>query len=230
MSLPAHFCWTRFGTEAAQPIQMILERKEEERRANGGMFFWGIGNAVGPSMKELIRRSNAPEVLFSPIKSSARVEDKAPAAVVAWTSGQALNGDAFELPRKSLITSRYDPENPRGAHYALVCFSPRPLQLSGSDDKISYGDLRNILTGRPVGASQVTSIIKREPQSSQGSRVYEVAIRAQLVDPFLIRLRDPIVLDVPRGCLAEKPDWAGAVRDLWERRAAMARQLTLQGL
>lgn len=231
MSLPAHFCWTRFGTEAAQPIQMILERKEEERRANRGTFFWGIGNAVGPSMKELIRRSDAPEVLFSPIKSAARTEDKSPPAVVAWTSGETLNGERFELPVTSLITSRFDPDNPRGAHYALVCFSPQPLQLSECEDKISYGELRNILTGRPVGASQVTSIIERQPQPNQCSRIYDVAIRAHLVDPFLIRLRDPIVLDAcVGGCLAEKPDWAGAVRALWERRAAAEQQLTLHGL
>jgi hypothetical protein len=232
MSLPAHFCWTRFGTEAGQPIQSILERKEEERRANGGTFFWGIGNAVGPSMKELIRRSDAPEVLFSPIKSAARVEDKSPPAVVAWTSGVTLDGSLFELPPASLITSRFDPDNPRGAHYALVCFSQQPLQLNESGDKIKYGELRNLLTGRPVGASQVTSIIQHEPQSNQGSRIYDVAIRARLVAPFLIHLRDPIVLDTSGvgRCSAEKPDWAGAVRLLWERRAAAARQLTLQGL
>ena len=43
MSLPDHFCWTRYGTEAAQPIQNIFGRKEEERHANAGVFFWGIG-------------------------------------------------------------------------------------------------------------------------------------------------------------------------------------------
>jgi hypothetical protein len=231
MSLPAHFCWTRFGTEAAQPIQSILERKEGERRANEGIFFWGIGNAVGPSMKELIRRSEAPEVLFSPIKSAARVEDKSPPAVVAWTSGETLAGDPFQLPTTSLITSRFDPGCPRGAHYALVCFSQQPLQLSQSEEKIVYSELRNILTGRPVGASQVTSIIQRKPQPSRGSRIYDVAIRARLVDPFLIRLRDPIILDVPAdGCFSEKSDWAGAVRQLWERRAAAALQLTFKGL
>jgi hypothetical protein len=25
------FCWTRFGTEAGEPIEQILERKEDER-------------------------------------------------------------------------------------------------------------------------------------------------------------------------------------------------------
>jgi hypothetical protein len=68
--LPDCFCWTRFGTEAGQAIVHILQRKEQERSANDGLFIWGIGNAIGPSIRELVRRTNRPEVLFSPIKSS----------------------------------------------------------------------------------------------------------------------------------------------------------------
>ena len=50
--LPTIFCWTRFGGEAGEPIEQILFRKEQERLANGGVFLWGIGNAVGPSIYE----------------------------------------------------------------------------------------------------------------------------------------------------------------------------------
>src|SRR5689334_16901759 len=35
--LPLLFCWTRFGTEAGEPIEAILERKEREREATGGV-------------------------------------------------------------------------------------------------------------------------------------------------------------------------------------------------
>ena len=70
VALPEYFCWTRFGTEAAEPIDSILGRKERERVANRGIFVWGIGNAIGPSIRELLRREAQPEVLFSPIKST----------------------------------------------------------------------------------------------------------------------------------------------------------------
>jgi hypothetical protein len=231
MPIPDQFCWTRFGTEAAQPIEAIFARKEEERRANGGLFFWGIGNAVGPSMRELIRRSGSPEVLFSPIKSAARHEDSAPPAVVAWTSGETLTGEHYQLPATSLVTSRFDPDRPRGAHYALVCFSDRPLHLASSDDQIVYSELRNILTGRPVGASQVTSIIQRESHSGEGSRTYGVAVRARLVAPFLIRLGDPVMLNIaPDGSTERPPNWAEAVKLLWDRRVSMHQQLSLQGI
>ncbi len=85
MPLPEVFCWTRFGTEAGQPIDEILDRKEQERAANSGMFFWGIGNSIGPSLRELLRCTPSPEVLFSPTRSTPRREDVAPPAVVAWT-------------------------------------------------------------------------------------------------------------------------------------------------
>ena len=97
--LPRIFCWTRFGTEAGQSIERILERKETERRANGGVFFWGIGNSVAPGISELIRRSALPEVLFSPIKGRPRSADVNPANVASWTVGETLAGSQFELPR-----------------------------------------------------------------------------------------------------------------------------------
>ena len=183
-------------------------------------------------MKELIRRSAQPEVLFSPIKSAARVEDKCPPAVVAWTSAESLDGMPFSLPPASLVTSRFDLMSPKSTHYALVCYSRQSLLTeSPLNERIVFGQLRNILTGRPVGASQVTSIIERSVQSHIGTRTYDVTIRALLVEPFLVRLREPRLVANPDGsCMAQTPDWDAAVRQLWERRMAHALQLPLQGL
>ncbi len=108
MSLPFAFCWTRVGVEAGQPLESIFRRKEEERAANGGLFFWGIGSAIGPSIAELVRQSPQPEVMFSPIKSAARSVDAKPESVVAWTSAQRFDGSKFVLPAQALITSRFD--------------------------------------------------------------------------------------------------------------------------
>lgn len=194
MPLPDCFCWTRFGTEAGEPISHILERKEAERVANAGVFVWGIGNAVGPSIRELVRRSPTPEVLFSPIKSPAKLQDVSPPAVVAWTSGETLDGETFYLPEHSLVTSRYDPAAPRAGHYALVCFSPSPLTPSYPEAKIVFEALRNIRTGRPVGASQVTAVVEQHRTTSKEALTYDVAIRAKLVYPYFVHLRQPMVL------------------------------------
>ncbi|MBZ5671051.1 MAG: hypothetical protein LAO04_15150 [Acidobacteriia bacterium] len=214
MSLPECFCWSRFGTEAGQPIEEILDRKEQERVANGGMFFWGIGNALGPSMRELLRRTRDPEVLFSPMKSAPRAEDVAPPAVVAWTSAETLNGDFYPLPNCSLVTSGHDPLAPKGTHYALVCFSDNPLVTSPPEKKIALTELRNLLTGRPIAASQTTAVVERQATDRLDTPMYEIAIRARLVHPYFLTLRDPLLLSET----ALHLDWAAVAREAWQRR------------
>src|SRR5262249_38682912 len=148
MPLPECFCWTRFGTEAGQSPEQILERKEQERKANDGVFFWGIGNAIGPSMLELLRCTDSPEVIFSPIHSMPRREDAMPESVVAWSEAQTLSGDEYQLPQHSLITSRFAPLRPRAKHYALVCYSEAPVAIRACHERLQFSGLRNLLTNR----------------------------------------------------------------------------------
>lgn len=190
--LPEHFCWTRFGTEAGQLVAEILDRKERERLANQGVFLWGIGNAVGSGITELVRCCSEPEVLFSPIKSPPRAFDVAPESVVAWTIGETLDGDVYPLPDSSLVTSRLPIGSARASHYALVCFSVDPIELSVDGPMLAFDGLRNLLSGRRLGASQVTAVVTRETASPQTDAKYEVAFRAHLVYPYFIRLRGPV--------------------------------------
>jgi len=189
-SLPTAFCWTRFGTEAGEPIERIVERKEAERQANGGMFFWGIGNSIAPAIDELLRSVPAPEVLFSPIKSRPRKADVSPSAVVRWTGARDLRGEWFDLPAGAWITSRWDRVRPR-AHYALVCGSLAPLRLS-DDGRLSFGSLRNLRSGAPLGASQVTAVVQRSDEQARVAGEYTIALRAALVPPYFIRLQAPV--------------------------------------
>lgn len=199
-SVPQYFVWTRFGTEAGQSIAHILGRKEKERSANGGVFYWGIGNAVGPSILELLRQSDEPEVLFSPIKSAPRRDDVAPDSVVAWTAAAGMNGESYRLPIWSLITSRFNMQRPR--HYALVCRSDSSLlDAHGTTDpvteKISIGELSNLVTGRPLGSSQVTAVVRRQVQDALPGAEYLVKFRAKLVPPYFIQLSAPRPIATP---------------------------------
>jgi hypothetical protein len=217
-SLPDWFCWTRFGTEAGEDIGHILQRKEEERAANGGIFIWGIGNAVGPSIRELVRRGSKPEVLFSPIKSSPKQHDILPAAVAAWTLGETLEGDLYYLPEHSLVTSRYDPSAPKETHYALVCFSRMPIAPAQPAGKIAFAALTNLRTGRPIGASQVTAVVHRRPvDSKDGEHAYDVAIRAELAFPYFIKLRLPLVLPTSANTHPAGKEWTNSAFQLVRR-------------
>ena len=224
MTIPACFCWTRFGTEAGQSINQIFERKEQERAANGGLFFWGIGNALGPSIRELLRRTTNPEVLFSPIKSAPRSVDSQPAAVVAWTAAETLRGEPFDLPEQTLVTSRYDPNAPRASSYALVCFSSVPLNQASCEGQIAPATLRNLRTGRPVGASQVTAVVESVSAITEKGSTYRVLIRARLVEPYFLRLRSPLTM--PKS--DESADWEKIVGALWSRRLSGFRDLHLR--
>jgi len=215
MPLPDSFCWTRFGTEAGQSVGQIFGRKEEERAANAGVFFWGIGNAIGPSMAELLRRTCAPEVLFSPIKSTARPQDCAPEAVVAWQEGETLDGKRYRLPAQSLITSRCSLNSSSETHFALVCYSERPLARMDSVESVHFGELRNVVSGRRIGASQVTAVVERDDATKSKGTSYEVFLRAFLVPPFFLRLRQPRVLPKPE---IDKT-WADIVSRMWRERA-----------
>lgn len=207
--LPDYFCWTRFGTEAGQAVTHILHRKEQERAANGGLFIWGIGNAIGPSIRELVRRTTRPEVLFSPIKSSPKPQDVEPAAVAAWIFGETLDGDIYRLPEHSLVTSRYDPVAPSDLHYALVCFSCQPLITEGPVAKVPFAALKNLRTGRPIGASQVTAVVFRAAADDpNGGHAYDVAIRAELVYPYFVKLRRPVRLPQPANADAANHEWS----------------------
>ncbi len=138
--LPERFCWTRFGVEAGASVDRILERKEIERQGNHGLFYWGVGNPVGPGMREMIRQVTCPEVLFSPIAGPPRPADASPTYVVAWTQGETLWGDAHPVPDHSLVTSRHTGPSDGRAHYALVCLSnARPWTHRRSRNGSTHG-------------------------------------------------------------------------------------------
>jgi len=224
LHLPALFCWTRFGAEAGQPIEQILRRKEQERSANKGVFLWGIGNAVGPGIRELVRRCGSPEVLFSPIIGKARKEDVTPESIVAWTSAEAHDGRAYPLPSCSLVTSRQSVSSPKASHYALVCFSGESLVPCLPACTLAFNALRNLVSGSKVGASQVTAVVARNNEASIRGRLYEVAFRAHLVDPYFIRLRQPVAIP---GSINPDGDWTAVVESVWNHRVSGSQPLPL---
>jgi hypothetical protein len=195
--LPEAFCWTRFGTEAGERIEKILERKEAERLSCSGVFFWGIGNSVAPAIAELLRQTDRPEVLFSPLRSRPRQVDVTPGRVVRWTAGETRSG-RFELPPGARVTSRRETSS-RRPHYALVCSSAQALAF-GDFGQLDFYSLRNLIRGTRLGASQVTAVVKRLPRADVGGPSYPVALRAVLVEPYFLRLREfEVITDTGAG-------------------------------
>ena len=195
MSLPEIFVWTRFGTEAGQSIEDIIERKERERRENSGVFLWGIGNNIAPSLPALLSSEQKPIVVFSPIKSKPRAVDENPGQVSVWRRATNRFGVHYDLPPASLVSSRY--VHGKSKHFALVCRSDHPLTLSSACETVDFGCLVNAVSGADIGFSQVTAVVKSGGNSTDQERLYNVAMRCELADPFVAVLYDPAVTSDP---------------------------------
>jgi hypothetical protein len=121
------------------------------------------------------------------MRSAPKLVDVAPPSVVRWKAGVTLDGQRYDLPVASIVTSRAPASRRRSNHYALVCKSASKLKINPEAEAIVLGELRNLLTGRPAGASQVTAIVQRSKQRSAYSNTkYLAAIEAELVFHFLL--------------------------------------------
>ena len=196
MPLPNYFVWTRYGTESGEKVDAILARKERERQASGGIFLWGIGNSVAPSVRKLLVRLEGrdPYVVFSPMLAAPRLVDVAPAGVVAWQSARGIDEQDWEIPVGTLVTSRSGAAGVgKSRHYALVCRRDEELRANDSGDRFSIANLANFATGNPVGHSQVTAVVQRISACTDGP--YVATVIAMLAYPYVIELTDPAVLD-----------------------------------
>lgn len=189
-------CWSRMQAEAGQTLVAIIARKEEERRAGDGVFFWGVGNPPS-TMANVLARMNIPvRVVFSIMKSQPKVADTSPQRTVLWRRYTDACGSERALPPHVLVTSRGETgRGPKTKHFALVCYSDAPLSITRGKpfDPDAYRNASG--SGARVGASQVTALLKRtgEPKADTP---YEVNLEASLRGGYWVRLSDPVALNV----------------------------------
>lgn len=190
--LPTVFCWSKFGTEAGEGAEFILSRKESERVQSDGVFLWGIGNSIAPSLHEILSLTRTPAVMFTPMLSRPAARDIRPPAIAQWNSATGLDGSSFDLPPHSLVTSSANLNGSNQKHYALVCKSDFPLTVPRHNRWIDNAKLRNLLSGARVGSSQVTSVVKLVDRSPPPRPCYQVAFDAVLTPPYLVTLSDAV--------------------------------------
>lgn len=187
-------CWSRMQSEAGQSLAAIIERKECERLAGKGLFFWGVGNAPASSTSSLARMRAPVSVVFSIMKGKPKQIDVSPSRTLVWRKYIDLEGVERDLPQHVLITSRGETKSAsKKRHYALMCFRERPLEIQHGRffDASAY---RNVSSaGGPVGSSQVTALLRRVSTQSDSSD-YEVNLTAQLTGSYWVRLSCPTLL------------------------------------
>lgn len=214
--IPEIFCWTKMGTEAGQSLSAILHRKEMERCSGGGTFAWGIGNSLGGSAELAKRMSSTGEVdvLFTPMKSPPKAIDQTPSELLLWQYYLDRSGSALPLPEHMLVTSRGGGD--KRTHYALLCQSESPLEERYDQGSFDPSGVRNLASMNPVGASQVTSVVRYRGEPTTNDKSYRVAFKARLFADGFVKLVNPVVMNATMTALYEKVCNARSERD-WVR-------------
>lgn len=191
--IPDIFCWTKMGAEAGQSLDAILHRKELERAAGNGSFAWGIGNSLGNSAHFARQQSPTGEVdvLFTPMKSMPKAVDATPSQLYLWLYYEGVSGSIKALPEHMLVTSRG--HEGKRSHYALLCHSAE--EISEQDlGGFHASNVRNLVSMNPVGASQVTSVVRYQTMDIY-DKPYRVSFRAKLHGEGFVKLIEPVVMD-----------------------------------
>ncbi len=205
--------------EAGEGLETIVARKDLERRAGDGTFFWGIGNSPSAAISQLARAAVPVKVVFSIMKSPPKSIDSAPSRTVAWRRYVDVRGSERPLPVHVLVTSRGDATGgAKRFHCALMCRSDAPLTLRRGVPFDPTGFRNAGGTGAPVGASQVTALLRRTGPGD-GCPDYEENVTAWLAGSYWVRLVDPVELDEPRlaslrDLTVNARDWRAAVSDI----------------
>jgi hypothetical protein len=180
----SHFVWIRVGANAGQDIQTIAARKEAERKAGGGEFWWGVGSSLGPSVRVVVEEEGPIPVVFSHMLTDPQPKDASPSEVLLWTSWVDHLGSLHEIPEHVIITSS---NHPRPKHYAMVCRSEEPFALVGKKP-FNPKQCRTI-NGKAPGSTQFVALL--EPFAPHLRGPYTVAFQAVLAEPYFAELRDP---------------------------------------
>lgn len=226
--IPPVFCWTKMGTEAGQSLELILRRKELERKSGQGLFAWGIGNSLGvaAALARQESQDNEVDVLFTPMRSVAKHIDASPTQVLLWLGYHNEDGIETRLPIHMVVTSRgsLGREGGRRSHYALLCEAHRDIAISADLGVIDASRAKNFASLNPLGASQVTAVVRYQSTCDElPEKHYPVSFRAKLHGVGFVRLASPVVLEDDLAVLYHQVCKSETVEE-WAERSARLRQ------
>lgn len=119
------------GGDAGEPLNHILVRKEAERVAGSGEFYWGLSAKLGADVEDrALQNGSTLPALFAASKNIGAPYCSQIAIWEKWESVLDPN-QSGPIPSHVIVTSAYDPKSKR-AHYALVCYSDLRLTPLGN--------------------------------------------------------------------------------------------------
>jgi hypothetical protein len=140
----APFVCSIIGGDAGEPLDHIIVRKEAERDAGIGEFWWGLSAPLGSDVEAQAQQNGGTlPALFS--KSDAL--PKGSSQVRIWEEWESVLDPSRDgrIPGHIIVTSGHKPKREKKrepAHYALVCQSNVKLALG----RLGYCDLTQART------------------------------------------------------------------------------------
>lgn len=174
--------------EAGQSLATIIQRKEAERSAGNGLFWWGIGQSLGLAVCNAAKLAgDTLPVLWSEMLSKPQAIDAFPSGIRRWMAYEDSAGRINGLPAHVTVTSRVSKRN---HHYALVCWSDTPISL-GDLGAFNPAACRTVKSSKVPADSQVTALLYGDPFQGHDAGSYRIAFRAILVEPWAVKLVHP---------------------------------------
>ena len=170
------FVWSKMGTEAGEPLEYIMHRKEIERQANDGKFVWGIGNSPGNSIVNFMQDTKKPVAIFTETRPNSKTRS------IDEEESERVWRDKL-LPRYSFVTSH--PE--RKEHYALLCECDEDLRTQ-CHGELHTGEFVHYVTCNPKLPPNSTNMMKKG--EGRSCKPYPIRFVASLYGEGWVTLTD----------------------------------------
>ena len=192
--IPSKFVWTRMNTDAGEPLENIVRRKNLERETGEGefanTFWWGVGENKGPAVWKHLADCE-PEVLFSKSRNGARKpKPKKRFFYTTWrvydSRRRDYGGKWRSIPDNVIVQSD------KNKCFAIVCRSGQPLYLS-EGEMLDASRMKNLNNDGKKGktlerSQQAICVVEYSQDAGSPGSSYAVNLRADLVLPRFVRL------------------------------------------
>ncbi len=218
------FVWSEIGFDAGETPEHVIVRKEAERIAGAGEFWWVVGSPLGITVEAKAEQNGGTlPVLFSKSRSTEQRESR---QVRIWDTWRSLLHPQKHgrIPDHVIVTSGHD-LGKKLARYALICRSDAKLSLRA----VGFCDLaqcRSLKSAGRVKSLRGTHVLRKgEPlisrQGTNSESVYSVVLRATLVGHSYVLLENSRVLTQDELSSLQQfkagHDWSSLVKKLRQR-------------
>ncbi|MFQ5937421.1 MAG: hypothetical protein ACE5LB_13540, partial [Acidiferrobacterales bacterium] len=170
--LPHRFCVTKVGPYSKQLPDLIIQRKNNERYAGRGVFWWGFGansDRIAASIRafgtDCEQKRRTPHLVFIEKKTK---DHHGMGEQVIWCCYKDLAVGKVHPPPRHVIMLRDGSKTSK--YYALLCHSKEPLYRrdlgcfrSGQYQNLNGPDLE---PRNSFGRSQTTSVVRRRAKKN----------------------------------------------------------------